>query len=172
MKKVGVFAVFLLASLLAAGLYGAVNDQVTVTISPEYYTKFKFSQFKLGQPPLRLGAATVGFLATWWTAFIIAPVLGLAASFHTDWRAMATTLARAAAIIVVITPLFGFAGFLFGRLYLSHRPLNWWLPPDLVDRTGFVTAGSIHNFSYLGGITGLIIALGYSVWRLRQARAG
>lgn len=30
---------------LAAGLYGVLHDQVTYTISPEYFTKLKFEQF-------------------------------------------------------------------------------------------------------------------------------
>src|SRR5260221_12058644 len=55
-----------------AGAYGAVHDQVSYSISPEYFTKMKFRQFAwadLGWPN-RLFAAEVGFLASWWAGLI------------------------------------------------------------------------------------------------------
>jgi hypothetical protein len=53
---------------VVAGSNGAVHDQVSYAISPEYFTKLKFKQFSwadFGWPP-RLFAGEVGFLATWW----------------------------------------------------------------------------------------------------------
>ena len=37
-----------------AGCYGALHDQISYTISPEYFTKVKFEQFRyadFGWPP-------------------------------------------------------------------------------------------------------------------------
>jgi len=42
--------------------------------------------------------------------------------------------------------------------------VNWWLPENLVDRKAFITVGSIHNFSYLGGLLGIIAGIIYLVW--------
>jgi len=60
-----------------AGAYGVVHDQVTYTISPEYFTKLKFAQFRyadwdLGQ---RVYVGTIGFwprggLAGLWLGFL------------------------------------------------------------------------------------------------------
>src|SRR5438105_15227373 len=53
---------------LLAGCYGALHDQVTYSISPEYFTRLKFSQFhyaNFGLPP-RIFVAEIGFLASWW----------------------------------------------------------------------------------------------------------
>ena len=55
----------LLGSLLA-GVYGIIHDQITYSISPEYFTRLKFSQFHyadFGFPP-RVFVAEIGFLAT------------------------------------------------------------------------------------------------------------
>src|SRR5262245_32181747 len=55
-----------------AGPYGAVHDQISYAISPEYFTKLKFRQFSyanFGWPP-QLFAAEVGFLATWWVGLL------------------------------------------------------------------------------------------------------
>src|SRR6186997_828491 len=57
---------------LIAGAYGILHDQVTYTLSEEYFTKFKAEQFRwadLGWPP-RVFVAEIGFLATWWVGFV------------------------------------------------------------------------------------------------------
>ena len=59
-------------SALLTGIYGAVNDQISYIISPEYFSKVKFEQFAwadLGWPP-RVFAALVGFLGSWWVGLI------------------------------------------------------------------------------------------------------
>ncbi len=51
---------------LFAGLYGVVHDEITHSISPEYFTRLKFLQFHyadFGFPP-RVFVAEIGFLAT------------------------------------------------------------------------------------------------------------
>jgi hypothetical protein len=62
------FALFLGAAVLTAGAYGALHDQISYTVSPEYVTRFKFVQFGLQDPsiPERVRAAAVGWAATWW----------------------------------------------------------------------------------------------------------
>lgn len=69
---------------IIGGLYGIIHDQLTYTISPEYYTKFKFYQFGLMDigneaifPNPRLEVSAVGFMATWWMGLPIGLILGL-----------------------------------------------------------------------------------------------
>ena len=56
-----------LVGALVGGIYGIVHDQVTYTISPEYFTKMKFNQFYYANYGFsdRIFAGTIGFLATW-----------------------------------------------------------------------------------------------------------
>ena len=80
MRKFAVFSATLFISILLAGLYGILHDQVTYTIAPEYFTKFKYGQF--GFEPAWFGGhrqtvAAIGFLATWWTGIFIGLGLGL-----------------------------------------------------------------------------------------------
>jgi hypothetical protein len=75
------FGISLLGAVIA-GLYGAVHDQISYSISPEYFTKMKFEQFSyadFGFPP-RVCASEVGFLATWW--------VGLFAGWYVDEEKM------------------------------------------------------------------------------------
>jgi hypothetical protein len=73
MKKLLVLILIVIVAPLLAALYGTLHDQLTYTISPEYYTKFKFFQFELTEnkveailPNPRLAVAVVGVMATFW----------------------------------------------------------------------------------------------------------
>lgn len=57
---------------IVGGIYGIVHDQITYSISPEYFTKLKFDQFDYAGLGDRIFVATIGFLATWWVGFIAA----------------------------------------------------------------------------------------------------
>jgi hypothetical protein len=52
---------------LLAGFYGILHDQVTYSISNEYFTRLKFPQFHYANFGLshRVFVAEIGFLATW-----------------------------------------------------------------------------------------------------------
>ena len=45
-KILTVFLIAVSASVIA-GIYGIIHDQITYTVSPEYYMRFKFLQFNL-----------------------------------------------------------------------------------------------------------------------------
>ena len=70
-------AIALLGSVIA-GTYGVLHDQITYTVSPEYFTKFKIHQFQyLGvESGMRVLAAKIGFLATWWVGFFAGWFMG------------------------------------------------------------------------------------------------
>src|ERR1700676_2970104 len=80
MKKLGKFLLFLPAAVLVAGLFGMIHDQISYSVSDEYFTKFKFIQFHLldSDVPERIRAAEVGFLASWWMGIPLGLLCGSA----------------------------------------------------------------------------------------------
>jgi len=80
MKKIGTFLLFLPAAMLAAGLFGIIHDEISYSVSNEYFTKFKFIQFRLLDTnlPDRFRAAEVGFLASWWMGIPLGILCGSA----------------------------------------------------------------------------------------------
>lgn len=152
-----------LGALLAGG-YGIVHDQITYTISPEYFTRLKFRQFHyadFGLPP-RIFVAEIGFLATWWVGFIAGwfvgrttvPAFPPAMAFRHSWRGFLIILACAFVASDV--------GYILG-LRGSAGDLSAWqdfaIGRGILDLPGFVRVAYIHNASYLGGLIGLIIAI-------------
>jgi hypothetical protein len=175
MKRINTFLLIILIAPLIGGIYGILHDQFTYTISPEYYTKFKFYQFGLMDvgneaifPNPRIEVSWVGFMATWWMGLPIGIILGIAGLFHKDHKQMLTVTMQAIAITIVITCITGLIGLLYGNYYLAETGVNWWLPDNLIDQRNFIAVGSMHNFSYEGGVIGLLAGVTYSIWKKRK----
>ncbi len=161
---------------IIGGLYGMLHDQLTYTISPEYYTKFKFYQFALMDmgdeaifPHPRAEVSAVGFLATWWMGLPIGLILGLVGLIHANSKQMLRITMQSMGVTIVIAFLIGLIGLAYGKLDLSHTNVDWWFPANLIDKESFITVGSMHNFSYIGGCVGLIAGIMFSIRRRGKA---
>ena len=170
MKKFLILLLIIGIAPLIGGLYGILNDQLTYTISPEYYTKFKFYQFGLMSsgdeaifPNPRVEASKVGFMATWWMGLPIGIILGLVGLIHKSYKQMLRITLTAIVVTVIVAFATGLLGLAYGKLYLVGAGVDWWFPDNLIDKNNFIVVGSMHNFSYLGGLTGLIAGIIYSV---------
>ena len=168
MKKFLTLILILVIAPLIAGVYGIIHDQLTYSISAEYYTKFKFIQFGLSQgdeaifPNPRVQVSMVGFMATWWVGTFIGFILGLVGLGHKDSTNMFKVTMRAFLITIAVTFVTGLLGLAVGELYLAKTGVSWPLPPNLIDKSNFISVGSMHNFSYLGGLIGLFAGTIYS----------
>jgi hypothetical protein len=169
MRKFGVFASAVFLFSLVAGCYGFFHDQVTFTISDEYFTKFKYVQFNISPDDFgshRITVGIIGFLATWWMGMLIGFIVGLIGLFFKDYKSMKAALIKASFIIIITAFFFAVIGFFYGKFYLASRGVDWWLPENLIDKNKFIAAGSIHNFSYLGGVVGLLLSIVYMIKKL------
>ncbi|WP_254507148.1 hypothetical protein [Anatilimnocola floriformis] len=154
------------AGALLAAVYGAVHDQVSYTISPEYFTKMKFDQFawaNLGLPP-RWYASEIGVLATWWVGLIAGWLLARAGMVELPPRERWPRTWRAFGIVAVVTLLGSVLGYGYGSL-IATRDLSAWSRwqriLQLEDLPAFVTVAWLHNGGYLGALGGLILAVIY-----------
>jgi hypothetical protein len=176
--KLGAFATYLLLAVLASGLFGALHDQISYSVSNEYFTKFKFVQFGwLGTGlPERVRVAEIGFLASWWMGIPLGLFTGLAGFLHPDVDTMKRALWWSLMVIAATTLLFAVGGLLFafattGHLDLADYPLRF-IPPDLREPRRFICAGTMHNFAYLGGAVSIPVAWVFHVVVRRRCRAG
>lgn len=172
MKKLWILLATLLLTPLVAGLYGMLHDQLSYTLSAEYFTRFKFIQFRLeGQldKPYRLLAAIVGFRATWWVGIYLGVVHGFTGLMQTSPHRMFVSISRGILLnllTVLVTALLG----LYIGYQLPKTGAGWSLPPGLTDPRDFIAVGSMHNFSYLGGAIGALVGAGYQVYYYYRQR--
>jgi tetrahydromethanopterin S-methyltransferase subunit F len=166
MRKFAMFLLIVGVAIVIAAIYGVGHDQVTYSISPEYYTKYKFIQFNLAdsgaaqhmtQP--RSAVVMVGVKATWWMGLIIGVVLGLFALIFRNADDMFQSAMQALGIALLITLLSAFIGWLYAHNILLKQGVGWWIPPNVIDKPAFITAGTIHNASYLGAAVGLLAGI-------------
>src|SRR3982751_3444371 len=109
LKKFGVFLLIVVIAMFVTGLYGIVHNQVSYTVAPEYFTKFKFRQFGFTDIPLpeRVRASMVGFLASWWMGIPIGLLVGAVGFIHRDHRQMLRASVWSLLVTVGFNLLFG-----------------------------------------------------------------
>lgn len=159
---------------MVGGLYGVIHDQITFSISPEYFTRLKFHQFRYADFgfPERVLAGEVGFIAVgavgffagWFLARVAVPAWPFAVALRRCGLGFGVILAFAGLALAI--------GDLMGRFhspdYAYWTALCEGLGVD--DIPAFARVGIIHNAGYLGGVAGLIAAVGI-LRRMRERDA-
>ena len=152
-----------IASTLLASVYGYFHNYITFSISPEYFTKFKFYQFSVleyvVQDDDHLKASYVGIMATWWFGTVIGGILGLSSFFLSKINLL--HFLKAILLCIGVTILFSFLGYLVGLYATEDLGFSAEFLNNLSNKKDFLTAGTMHNFSYLGGSVGLFAAILY-----------
>jgi hypothetical protein len=164
-----------LSGALIAGAFGIIHDQITFTISPEYFTRMKFDQFRAADFgfPQRILVAEIGFLGTWWAGLIAGWFLARIAI--PKFASPGKLVMKAMAVIVGITICFGIFGYFVGPALLGSRS-DWREALDslgVTDITSFNRVAATHLGSYAGAFLGwvaMLVFLGARVSRLASER--
>jgi hypothetical protein len=171
-RKIGVLLLFVPAAVLVAGLFGMIHDQISYTVSGEYFTQFKFLQFRLLDPdvPERIRAAEVGFLASWWMGIPLGLLCGSAGLLQRSPALMRRALLWSLLLVTAFTLTIALAGLGFGWIRTETVDIagyrGWYIPPNVGDLRRFLCAGYMHNAAYLGGALSVPVAwLFHSVFR-------
>lgn len=159
MKKIAVIPLLFLIGCLFAGVYGALHNQISYTVSPEYFTQYKFHQFHISPDmPDRIGAAIVGWNASWWMGIVIGIVVipfglkipGLKQYFFGTVRSFAV-VALTAMVVLLLALLIAFVAVDADFAGQQVRFGN-----EIDNDVAFMRAGIMHTLSYLGGLVGII----------------
>lgn len=178
MARLTYFALYLLLAIAVAGLFGVLHDQISYSVSPEYFTRFKFIQFGMEGPglPWRLRVAEIGFLASWWMGIPIGLLAGAAGLLQRTPALMRRALLWSLPLIVGFTLAFALAGLAYGFLQTRELDLaayaGWYIPENLEQPRRYLCAGYMHNAAYLGGALSIPLAwVFHAVFRWRSGRA-
>ena len=170
MKKIGILFLTIIISTVLAALYGAIHDQVTYSISSEYFTVFKFDQFGFsdwGNNNPRMTTALIGVLATWWVGLSIGIFQGLVGLIHHNHKLMFRYVLNSILITLGATLLFGIFGY-FVEVLDAETYQNCCFPYEIKDGKRFKIVGSIHNYGYAGGEIGACFGVAYQVIMKRK----
>ncbi len=164
-------------TVICSVLYGIINDQITATISPEYYSVYKHRQFSpalemfgLMDAPMRVQAVVIGTLATWWYGLFLGIMLGI--SSMVGRYAPLTTLqyirivGAVMAFTLVVSVIFGLTAYIVEPLVnptAASRPFL----TGIADIRSAYSVGNWHNGSYLAALIATFIA---SFWAQKKRR--
>ncbi|WP_160149697.1 hypothetical protein [Roseiconus lacunae] len=113
----------------------------------------------------RWGAAIVGWQASWWVGVFAGAVVLIVGMLIRDNASYFRTQLRAIALVVATAAISGLVAFGLSFLALDRAgsdPLI--LYGNLIqDSVALRRAGMIHNFTYLGGLLGVLLACTYNV---------
>lgn len=150
---------------LIAAVYGIAHDQITYSISSEYFTEVKFKQFSYANFGFsdRIFVCFIGAIASWWVGMVIAWFLARKLIPKQPRKRAYRQIAIGFGIVFGCGILFGGLGFAYGIIRGPNANYGDWLWATrhyrITDIWAFVRVAYIHNASYLGGLVGLIAAL-------------
>jgi hypothetical protein len=158
---------FLAVAVTAAMVYGAVNDQITCSISWEYfyYGKGLADRLGVGPPPgagLRWEAAKVGLKATWTAGLLIGVALLLA---NNPGKRPQLPYRRLLARLLMVLTCAVAAAVLLGCMGYAGWPAHWsedfrqMVRHDEFRPRRFMCVYGIHLGGYVGGLIGTILAV-------------
>lgn len=177
LMKTILIPVCILIACLLAGLFGTIHNQVSYTISPDYFHGFKFHQFRI--PPTyqnRIGAAIVGWLASWWMGIPLGLILSLVGLCHERWQRSVQHFFHSTEVMFAVTAAFSLLGIVVGLVIAAATPIQelvFAVLPDDINTWQihspywFCVAGTMHDFSYLGGVIALFVGI---YWQIRLKR--
>jgi hypothetical protein len=159
MMKILLSPLLLLLGCLIAGIYGALHNQISYTVSPDYFHEFKYLQFRLDPYlPGRLGASIVGWMASWWMGGIIGFVLIPVGCVLPEPRTFFFGVLKAFGVAAITALVIGLGALIVACVTLDSASVGEIVRyrNKISNPLEFARAGTMHNFSYLGGLVGII----------------
>ena len=162
---------------IIAGLYGIVHDQITFSISQEYFTRLKFAQFRWANIglPTRIFVAEIGFLATWWVGLIAGWVLARISVQAVEPRVMMRLSVRGFALVIGCAFAAAVIAFIYGQTQDvgvgASGLADFASALGVADVPSFVCVAYIHNAGYIGGLLGIVLAA-MLLWQKCRSSSG
>ncbi len=172
--KLGEYVLHLGLAVLASGLFGALHDQISYSVSSEYFTLFKFYQFDLldGRLPERWRVANVGFRASWWMGIPLGLLTGLPGFMQPTAKQMRRALLQTIVLIMSFTLSVALLGLGYGYLQTINYHIadyqGWFIPAGLQQTRQYLCVGYMHEAAYLGGLLAIPVAWLYQFWLLAR----
>ena len=174
MVRLALIPVLFVIACLFAGIYGTAHNQISYTVAPEYFTQFKFHQFRIDdRTPERIGAAIVGWNAAWWMGIVIGIVLiplGLVIRGNANYF---WGMIQVFGVVTMTTLIVGLVSLAVAFAVVDSETVGQITQygNEMSDDVAFARAGTMHNFSYLGGLVGIITGGVAVFWQRRRLNA-
>jgi hypothetical protein len=176
--RTGILIAWIIMAVVCSVAYGILNDQITATLSPEYFSVFKLRQYtpvfeRIGMTdePTRAQAVVIGALATWWYGLFLGVVLGFSGLVGRGAPLSTTrylrTIAQIMAATLAVSILSAAIAYLAAPM-INLSPTRWPFLRGVQNARGTFAIGWWHYGAYLAALPATIIA-SLRVQRARRA---
>ncbi|MDL2142010.1 hypothetical protein QQY79_05720 [Flavobacterium tructae] len=173
MKKVFVFICCIFISVVIAVLFGILHNQLTFTISSEFFTQVLFERYgfvEYGLTTPRVTASIIGVWSTWWIGLIAGFMFGFIGLFCSNAKAMIKSISYVILVMLSITVLVGLLGLSYGFFGFSNLESTCCFPLQIKNVQNFIAVSEMHSFSYVGGGIGILIAVLLQIREIKRTR--
>ncbi|QIG88658.1 hypothetical protein G6R40_02790 [Chryseobacterium sp. POL2] len=152
----------ILKALIIASIFGAIHNQLSYSVSNEFFEDFLFGNFGINEWNLnnkRFEASVVGILGSYWVGFILGVIYAVIFLFINTENNFKYIFKA-----ILINILFALIGSIIG--YFIGFIIPWenseiWMDISVQNPQKYVQANFMNSGSYYGGIVGLIFGIIY-----------
>lgn len=164
--------IFILISLIFCGtliscLYGILHDQITYTISSEFYNLVRFPTQNIASDAARWGALQIAVINSWKIGFIISLIVAVTGLIHFNNRKIIRFTLESFLLVVITAASITCLGIIVG---FFHQFDESRLAETIVQKSNFLLVQSIHNSTYIGGLIGMFVGIYWQFNRRKKQR--
>lgn len=163
-----IFIVLLILAPVLASLYGFLHDQITFSISEEFFTKFRFNDYVMPHTwHPRAKAGMIGIMNAWKTGIPFGIILTAVGRIHKNTHKLMVYT-----FYTYLVTFFMTAAFSLIAIYMPAPAemveLVKTMPANITDPIAFQRVVRINNFGYVGGIIGMLMGIGLHMFLYKR----
>ena len=154
--------IIVLFSVIIASIFGAIHNQLSYSVSNEFFEDFLFGNFGSNEWNLnnkRIAASLVGILGTYWVGLLLGIIYAVIFLFINSQNNF-KFIFKAISLNVLFALIGSIIGYFIGFL-IPWEDSGIWMEFGTQNPQKYVQANFMHSGSYYGGILGLIFGIIY-----------
>ncbi|MFV0156787.1 hypothetical protein OBK03_13590 [Empedobacter falsenii] len=158
-------------SIIVASLFGALHNQISYSVSSEFFTDFLFGRFGTNEWNIRnerLEASIVGIIGSYWVGLILGIIYAIIFLFMNTENNIKNII-NAIIINIAFTILGSFIAFIIAKFFISYQNSGVFMEFGTKNPQNYLEAAFMNTGSYYGGIIGIIAGIIYLRKRNQKA---
>ena len=154
--------IIILFSVIIASIFGAIHNQLSYSVSNEFFENFLFGNFGTNEWNLndkRIEASLVGILGTYWVGFLLGIIYAVI-FFFINTENNFKFIFKAISLNILLALIGSIIGYFIGFL-IPWEDSGIWMEFGTQNSQKYVQANFMHSGAYYGGILGLIFGIIY-----------
>lgn len=156
------FIIIILVATILASIFGALHNQISFSISKEFFKDFLFGNFNAYDWNIkneRVLATIVGIIGTWWFGLILGIIYAIVSLFL-KINDKVKLIFKAIFINIILAFIASFIGALVGR-FVPIEYSGVFMDFGTNNPRNYIISAYMNTFSYYGGIVGLFVGIIY-----------